>query len=77
MKFITGNSNKLREVQAILGNHIIQWDIDLPEIQSLDSQEVLNHKIQSTLDSLNETEKQIPFFLEDTSLTFHALGKFP
>jgi inosine/xanthosine triphosphate pyrophosphatase family protein len=96
MYFLTGNANKLREAKAILGDHIQQLDIDLPEIQSLDSQEIIQHKIDSALQHFNniaaceaiesrthgrgeihEVGRGFQFFVEDTSLIFHALGDFP
>ena len=48
--FITGNENKCKEVNAILGNDlftVIHIKLDLPEIQSMDVVEVVNVKIKS------------------------------
>lgn len=64
--FITSNQNKLKEAQEILGNSfkVIQHNLDLAEIQSTRSEEVIGYKIQ-------EARKRLPgtlFFIEDTSL---------
>ena len=72
--FITGNENKLEEARAILGPdiEIEAQDIDLPEIQSLDPEEVIKAK-------LIEARRHIsgPFFVEDTSLFFDAWNGLP
>jgi inosine/xanthosine triphosphate pyrophosphatase family protein len=39
--FITGNKNKLAEVRAILGEEVGHLDIDLPEIQEIDYEELM------------------------------------
>jgi inosine/xanthosine triphosphate pyrophosphatase family protein len=49
--FLTGNTNKFREAKAIIGHNIQQLDIDLPEIQSLDPLEIIQHKIQTAIES--------------------------
>ena len=51
--FITGNVNKCKEVNSILGNDlftVIHIKLDLPEIQSIDVVEVINVKIKSAYD---------------------------
>ncbi|MGM5488619.1 MAG: non-canonical purine NTP pyrophosphatase [Nanobdellota archaeon] len=66
MRFITGNKNKFREAQAIMPD-LIQEDRDLPEIQELDPQKIIEHKLA-----------QIPddnVIVEDISL--FALSGFP
>lgn len=44
--FLTGNKNKLKEVQDVIGESvkIINNDLDLPEIQSTDVLEVVKDK---------------------------------
>ena len=44
MYFITGNKNKLKEVQAVLPD-VEQLDIDLPEIQEIDAHEIIKNKL--------------------------------
>ena len=50
--FITGNENKCKEVNAILGINlfsVINIKLDLPEIQSMNVVDVVNEKIKITL----------------------------
>jgi len=69
--FITGNKNKLEEVQSIFPE-IEGIDIDLPEIQSLDAQEVIREKLRAA------QEKHIgEFIVEDTSLYISGLHGLP
>lgn len=69
--FVTGNSHKLREVEAILGKmrHV---DLDLPEIQELEPRKVVIAKAQSALG-----QGYSPVLIEDTSLSLTALGGLP
>jgi len=69
--FITGNNNKFIEVQKIIPN-LKQLDIDLAEIQSLDPQEVIKHKLQ---EGLKQGKNNI--IVEDTSLFFNNLNGLP
>ncbi len=69
--FLTGNKDKLKEVQSIL-NDVIALDVDVPEIQSLDAHEIIRAK-------LAEAQKHHTgaFMVEDTSLYFEALNGLP
>ncbi len=62
LTFITGNSNKLAEVQAILGpvKHV---SLDLEEIQELDPRKVIAHKLEQARNKVGG-----PIMVEDTSL---------
>ena len=70
--FVTGNLNKVRELENYLGLMVVQKELDLPEVQSLDVEEVAKAKAEKAYDLLGE-----PVLVEDTSLTFSALGKLP
>lgn len=71
LTFITGNEHKLAEARAILPEHeIVGKSIDLPEIQSLDPQEVIATKLDAARGCLSETT----FFVEDTSFWIGDLG---
>ncbi len=74
LTFVTGNPNKLREVQAIMGDEYVTESlaIDVPEIQSLDPREVLEAKLIAALQ-----QHAGPLAIEDTSLIIPALGKLP
>ncbi|EGO27763.1 hypothetical protein SERLADRAFT_367323 [Serpula lacrymans var. lacrymans S7.9] len=74
--FVTGNANKLREVQYILsqGQRPIQidsHDLDIPEIQGT-TQEVARAKCQRAAELLGG-----PCITEDTALCFKALNGLP
>lgn len=69
--FITGNKNKFQEAKSILGD-IEHLDIDLPEIQDIDTKKIIKHKL---LEALNHAKGE--FIVEDTSLHFDCLGGLP
>ncbi len=73
--FITGNPNKLKEFNQIIGDvspfKIESKNIDLPEYQG-EPEEIAREKCKTALEILN-----VPILVEDTSLCFNALkGKF-
>lgn len=69
--FITGNKNKLAEVQAVLPD-VKQLDIDLPEIQEIDAQKIIEAKL---IEALNHQKGE--FIVEDTSLRLDCLNGLP
>lgn len=69
--FITGNAGKFSEVKAMLPE-IEQLKLDLPEIQSLDSQEVIKEKLL-----VARKERDGEFIVEDTSVSIEGLGGLP
>ena len=70
--FVSSNTGKVREVEAILGVPIEQFDLDLPEIQALDVADVAREK---ALAAYRHTGR--PVFVEDTGLSIAALGGLP
>lgn len=70
--FVTGNRNKLREAERILGFLPDSVDVDLPEVQSLDLLEVVHAKA-------NEARKHVggALVVEETGLELHAMNGFP
>jgi XTP/dITP diphosphohydrolase len=75
---VTGNQNKLKEVQQILAAggrsshyHIEARDIDLPELQGT-PEEVASEKCK-----LAAAQVSGPVMVEDTSLCFNALNGLP
>lgn len=71
--FVTGNQNKLREVQKILGDSInlVPVQIDLPELQGeMDDISIEKCKIAAK-------HVKGPVIIDDTSLCFNALGGLP
>jgi len=73
IKFVTGNSNKVRETVAILGVPLKEVKVDgLIEIQTLDIEELVYHKCQQAYDSL-----KCSVLVEDSGLLFNAWGGLP
>ncbi|KAJ1977647.1 acetyl-coenzyme A synthetase 2 [Dimargaris xerosporica] len=71
--FVTGNQNKLREVQAILGDvvPIESQALDLPELQGTTA-EVSADKCRRAAEIIKG-----PVITEDTSLCFNAMNGLP
>ena len=55
--FVSGNAGKIKEVAAIFGHgfNLINHDIDLPEIQSLDGRDVIKEKLNVAVDLLKDS----------------------
>jgi len=70
--FITGNENKAKYLEELLGLSIGYEKVDIEEIQSLDLEEVVRHKVREAFAAVKK-----PVLVEDVSLTFNALGKLP
>lgn len=69
--FITGNPGKLKEVQAIIPE-IKGRKLDLPEIQEIDTYEIIKKKLKEATDKYKGR-----FLVEDTSLYLKCLNGFP
>ena len=72
LTFITGNPYKAKYLSEYFHLPIAHRKLDLPEIQSLDLEEVVRDKVRRAYDILGT-----PVLVEDVSFTFHALGKLP
>ncbi len=71
LQFITGNKNKLEEVQAMIPE-VEQLDVDLPEVQDIDPQVIISSKLQEAF-----KHHDGEFIVEDTSLYFDGLNGLP
>lgn len=69
---ITTNKNKLAEINHILGTNHQVYKIDIPEIQSLDLDEVITHKAKDAYAKIKK-----PVMVEDISLEIKALNGLP
>ncbi len=69
--FITGNDGKFREVSSLIPS-IVQLSVELDEIQSLDPQVVIEHKLAQAA-----TSHAGEFIVEDTSLIFNYIKPLP
>ena len=72
MVFITGNANKAQYLADYFHIPVKHQKLDLPEIQSLSGQEVVEDKARRAFAITGK-----PVLVEDVSLVFHALGKLP
>src|SRR3989344_5260801 len=70
--FITGNKNKLAQVQKFINIPMDYAALDLPEIQSIDLHEVVKHKVTEAYKRIKKS-----VLVEDVSLIIHALGRLP
>lgn len=70
--FVTSNKNKVREITEILGLNIKIREFELPEIQSLDLDEVITQKAKSAYRIIKK-----PVLVEDISLEIKALNGLP
>jgi inosine triphosphate pyrophosphatase len=69
--FITGNQGKFKEANEIL-EKLERVEIDLPEIQSMDSKEVIKAKLEEAF-----KHHSGPFIVEDVSVEFDCLNGLP
>lgn len=69
---ITGNKNKLKEAGQILGIKLKNIELDLDEIQALDSDKISENKVRQAWDKIKK-----PLFVWDQSLYIHCLNGFP
>ncbi len=72
LTFITSNPSKVEQLKRHLTIPIEHQDLTLPEIQSLDLEEIVQLKAEAAYAHIKN-----PIIVEDTSLIFHALGKLP
>ena len=70
--FVTGNNDKFREAQALIGDRLQRIEIDLPEEQTLDPQLVIAKKLE-----VARKHRDYPLIVEDTSLYLDGLNGFP
>lgn len=71
IKFITGSHKKFEEVSQVMGE-LEQLDLDLPEIQEIDSHKIISAKLLAAL-----AHHQTEIIVEDTSLHLECLGGLP
>ena len=79
INFVSGNKNKLKELNQIINAHIKdievkQLDIDLPELQG-NPEDIVKEKLKIALEKAKNLEG--PVLVEDTSLCFNAYNGLP
>lgn len=70
--FITGNQNKADYLARYLDTPVRHQKVDLDELQSLDLKVIVEHKARQAYAIVGS-----PVLVEDVSLEFSALGRFP
>lgn len=75
LTYVTGNSKKFVEAKAYFPE-IERLELDLPEIQSLDSYEIIEAKLAVATRIAPDNAQRI-LIVEDVSLTFDAMGGLP
>ena len=69
---VTTNENKLSEINAILGTNHKVSTIDVPEIQTLDLDELIKAKAKAAYEKIKK-----PVLVGDVSMEIEALGGLP
>jgi len=69
---VTSSPDKLAEINEILGTNHKVSTLDIPEIQSLDLNEVISDKAKSAYQKIKK-----PILVEDVSFEIKALGGLP
>ena len=69
---VTQSEGKLREFERILNRKLELYRLDLPEIQTIDVEEVVTHKVKHAYQELGT-----PVMIEDTGLYFDAWNGLP
>jgi non-canonical purine NTP pyrophosphatase (RdgB/HAM1 family) len=72
LKFVTGNPNKIREAQDILGFELDHAEIDLEEIQTYDIRTAVTAKVNQAWETL-----KCPVMVEDSGLIFSSWNGLP
>lgn len=70
--FITGNDNKARVLEKYLGYPVSRQKMELDEIQSLDLENIIKHKVRQAFDIV-----QSPVLVEDVGLVIEDMGRMP
>ncbi len=72
LHFVTSNTNKLRELSQLLDTPLSAISVDLPEIQTSNLHELVEHKLKQAY-----KHTRSPVIVEDTSLYFNAWNELP
>ncbi len=70
--FITGNPKKAEFLAKYLDHPVEHLKLDLDEIQSLELEEIVEHKVRQAFELARR-----PVLVEDISFTIQALGRLP
>jgi non-canonical purine NTP pyrophosphatase (RdgB/HAM1 family) len=71
--FVTGSANKVTEAERVLQVKLEHCQLDLPEIQAVDIEDVVSYKAKYAYKILDKK----PVMIEDTGLYFEAWNGLP
>lgn len=71
--FVTSSDKKVAEVERIIHIKLLHSNLDLPEIQTVDIEDVVSYKAKYAYTLLNEK----PVIIEDTGLYFESWNGLP
>jgi len=74
--FATGSEHKFAEFFRLLPV-VKQLKLDLPEIQSIDTQRIVAAKLDAALDAVAGEDERLPLIVEDTSLSLRCISGLP
>ena len=69
---MTGNKNKLKEASQILGFEVKGIEVDVPEIQDIEVDNIIEYKARKAYEEVKR-----PIIIEDTGLYFESMNGFP
>ena len=69
---VTGNPNKAKEIEALIGAPVESASLDIKEVQSLSVAEVAREKALAAYRALG-----VPVVVDDTGMNIEALGGLP
>lgn len=72
LHLITGNKDKLREAERILGMQLVSTHVELVEIQDRDPMKIAEHKVREAWNIVKE-----PVFVWDQAVYIDCLNDFP
>lgn len=72
LTFITSNQSKAEQLSRYLHQTVAHQRVELTEIQSLDIEEVVAHKVKEAFSRL-----KTPVLVDDNGLTISAFGRLP
>jgi inosine triphosphate pyrophosphatase len=70
--YVTGNANKAKYFAKMVGLNIPHIKVDVDEIQSINLNDIVEHKAKQAFELVRK-----PVIVEDTKLSFNALGGLP
>jgi len=77
LSLVTTNPGKVREVRELFSGNINHIDQELQELATNDIHMLVKNKAQTACNKLNELEKKLPLFVDDSGIFLQAYQNFP